>query len=159
MTGSKNRKTAPKKSSRVSDPTGQRIPSHGSLKDLFEAAKKARKNSYSPYSGYAVGAALRTRDGRIFTGCNVENCTYGATACAEQVAIQKAVSETGKLEFVEILVVTEAEPPGSPCGICRQVMHEFGPDAKIHVANTSGVFRTVLLKQLLPEPFGPNDLR
>src|SRR5690348_9517727 len=90
--------------------------------ELYEKAIQAQKHSYSPYSGCKVGAALRTRGGEIFSGCNVENSSYGATVCAERVAVQKAVSECGKIEIMEIMVVTDASPPWPPCGLCRQVM-------------------------------------
>ncbi|MEK6580085.1 MAG: cytidine deaminase, partial [Bdellovibrionota bacterium] len=102
-------------------------------RELLDTAKAVRKNAYSPYSKVKVGAALRTRDGKIFSGCNVENSSYGATVCAERVAIQKAVSELGgKIEIQELVVVTDATPPWTPCGICRQVIAEFGSNSTIH---------------------------
>ena len=91
---------------------------------LVRAAQKARQRAYAPYSGYTVGAALLTADGHLITGCNVENAVYPAVICAERVAVTKAVSE-GQREFVAIAVATRNG--GTPCGICRQVLHEFAP--------------------------------
>ncbi len=93
--------------------------------DLVSAAQEARKHSYSPYSKFAVGAAFRTDGGKIYSGCNVENASYGATCCAERTAVFKAVSELGKLQIQEIVVATSATPPAPPCGICLQVLAEF----------------------------------
>ena len=106
--------------------------------ELYEAAKKARENSYSPYSGFKVGAALRTVDGRIFAGCNVENSSYGATICAERGAIQTAAAAVGSFKIKEILVVTDASPAWPPCGLCRQVITEFSENATLHVTNLKG---------------------
>ena len=92
--------------------------------ELFEAAKKARENAYIPYSHFAVGAAVRAVDGRIFTGCNIENASYGLTVCAERNAIFAAVKE-GVREFQALCVTAETPEPVSPCGACRQVMAEF----------------------------------
>ncbi len=122
---------------------------------LVEAARAARARAYAPYSRYAVGAAVLTRAGRIFTGCNIENATYGATVCAERVALWKAVSE-GERDLVAIAVVTENG--GSPCGICRQVMAEFGPDMRVLIADVAGNVRETTVQALLPDRFGPEDL-
>lgn len=120
---------------------------------LFEAASEALKNAYSPYSKIKVGAALMDERGLIFSGCNVENASYGATICAERVAIGKAVSEGAK-EAKFYLVLTEADKPWSPCGMCRQVMLEFSKmGALVVLANTKRKRRTVKLKQLCPEAF------
>ena len=132
--------------------------------DLFQAAIRAQKNSHSPYSGCKVGAALRTQKDQIFSGCNVENATYGATVCAERTAIANAVSASGKLQIKEMVVVTSASPPWPPCGICRQVLAEFsnlGPKSdgpRIFLANPQRQFAVYSLKQLFPEGFGMNQL-
>jgi cytidine deaminase len=127
--------------------------------ELFKAAQKARLNSYSPYSGHKVGAAIRLKTGEIFGGCNIENSSYGGTNCAERVAIQKAVSELGKIEISEICVVTDAKDPWPPCGLCRQVIAEFARnETKIHSANLSGVVRTTTLGKIFPEAFTPDYL-
>ncbi len=122
---------------------------------LVAAARAARERSYAPYSHYAVGAAVLTRSGRVFTGCNIENASYGATVCAERVALWKAVSE-GEREFEAIAVVTANG--GSPCGICRQVMAEFRPDMKVIIADISGNVRATTVRDLLPDRFRPDDI-
>lgn len=122
---------------------------------LIAAARRAREHAYAPYSGYAVGAAVRTRSGRVFTGCNVENASYGATVCAERVALWKAVSE-GERDFEAIAVVTLNG--GSPCGLCRQVMAEFAPDMRVIVADIHGNARVTTVHELLPDRFGPEDV-
>lgn len=122
---------------------------------LIEAAREAQSKAYAPYSNYQVGAALLTRDGRIFSGCNVENAVYSAGVCAERVAIAKAVSE-GCREFVKIVVVTRNG--GSPCGICRQVMFEFAPDMQVIIADLEKILQTTTVRDLLPAGFGPQNL-
>jgi len=102
-----------------------------------------------------VGAAVLTRSGRVFTGCNIENASYGATVCAERVALWKAVSEEER-EFEAIAVVTANG--GSPCGICRQVMAEFGPDMRVIIADIHGNMRVTRVKDLLPDQFRPDDI-
>jgi cytidine deaminase len=124
---------------------------------LIDLANTARQRAYVPYSNYAVGAALRTKSGRIFTGINVENAAYPQTMCAERVAIFKAVSE-GEKEFEIISVVTENG--GSPCGGCRQVMAEFGLDTIVLMADGSGkLVKETTVKELLPEAFTPDKLK
>ena len=124
---------------------------------LIDLANTARQQAYAPYSNYAVGSALRTKTGRIFTGVNVENAAYPHAMCAERVAIFKAVSE-GEKEFEMIAVVTENG--GSPCGGCRQVMAEFGLDTLILIANGQGeLLKEMTVKELLPEAFTPEHLR
>jgi len=130
-----------------------------SIKELFEAAKKAQKKSYSPYSQCQVGAAIRTTQGKIFSGCNVENASYGATVCAERVAIQKAVSEMGSIQLKELMVVTHASPPWPPCGMCRQVIAEFGTEITLYLANLKGEIQTASFKQLFPQAFDPSHLK
>ena len=123
---------------------------------LIELANEARRRAYAPYSNYPVGAALRTKSGRIFTGCNVENAAYPTGMCAERIAIFKAVSE-GEREFEVIAVVTSNG--GSPCGGCRQVMAEFGLDTIVLIANGQGqLARETTVAGLLPGAFTPKDL-
>ena len=122
--------------------------------ELIALAKEAMAFSYSPYSHFKVGAALLCRDGRVFTGCNIENASYGATNCAERTALFKAVSE-GAREFVTIAITAE-KCLAWPCGICRQALNEFAPNLRIIVA--CGDERAeATLPQLLPESFGPNS--
>src|SRR5919106_2023945 len=107
------------------------------MKDLVEAALRARENAVAPFSKFKVGAALRTRAGKIYHGCNVENCTYGLTVCAERVALLSALA-AGEREFTAIAVVTQSEEPGTPCGPCRQLMWEYCGDIDIMLANLNG---------------------
>jgi cytidine deaminase len=123
---------------------------------LIDLANTAREHAYAPYSKYHVGAALRTKTGRIFTGVNVENASYPQTMCAERVAIFKAVSE-GEQEFEMIAVTTDNG--GSPCGGCRQVLAEFGLDTLVLIANGKGeLLKEMTVKELLPEAFMPEHL-
>ena len=119
---------------------------------LIESAKEARKNAYAIYSDFRVGAALLTTDGEIFTGCNVENGSYGLTICAERTAVFKAVSE-GKKEFKAILVFTDSTPPARPCGACLQVLAEFDSDIDVACVNTKGKQDNFKLTELFPEGF------
>ena len=124
---------------------------------LIDLANHARQKAYAPYSKYPVGAALRTKTGRVFTGVNVENAAYPQTMCAERIAIFKAVSE-GEQEFEVISVVTENG--GSPCGGCRQVLAEFGLDTIVLIANGEGkLLKEMTVKELLPEAFTPEKLK
>jgi len=117
---------------------------------LIEAAEQARKNAYAPYSGnFKVGAAVLTEDGSIFNGCNVENSSFGATICAERVAVFKAVCE-GHRKIRAVAVVVESPHPIPPCGVCLQVISEFGADADVIMANTAGEVTVSNMKQLLP---------
>ena len=120
--------------------------------NLIKLATEARENAYAPYSNFKVGAALLTSDGRVFTGCNVENATYGLTVCAERVALWKAVSE-GEREFVAVAVVADGEHPPSPCGACRQLLWEFSGDVEVITANLRGARQSYHLSELLPHPF------
>jgi cytidine deaminase len=123
---------------------------------LIDLAKEARRRAYVPYSRYPVGAALRTKSGRIYTGVNVENAAYPQTMCAERVAIFKAVSE-GETEFEVIAVVTNNG--GSPCGGCRQVMAEFGLETIVLFADGNGTLtKETTVNDLLPEAFTPKHL-
>jgi cytidine deaminase len=122
---------------------------------LIAAASQARQNAYAPYSGFSVGAALRTRSGRVFGGCNVENASYGLTICAERIAVAKAISE-GEREFEAIAVVSRGGI--TPCGACRQVLAEFNPNLRVIVGDLEGNHREFCLSELLPEAFSPGDL-
>lgn len=122
------------------------------MKNLIEKALAARKGAYAPYSKFKVGAALESSNGKIFTGCNVENATYGATCCAERVAVYKAVSE-GVRSFKRIAIVADMKEPCPPCGICRQVLYEFSPEMEVIMANTRGKYFAAPLKNLLAFPF------
>jgi len=125
-------------------------------RSLIDLANEARKFSYSPYSNYPVGAAVRTKSGKIYTGVNIENAAFPQTMCAERVAIFKAVSE-GEMEFDVIAVVTKNG--GSPCGGCRQVMAEFGLDTVVLFADGEGnLLKELTVAELLPEAFTPTHL-
>lgn len=122
---------------------------------LIEAACRARAEAYAPYSSYRVGAAILTDDGRIYTGVNVENASYGLSMCAERTAVFKMVSEGGR-RIVGAAVCTENG--GSPCGACRQVLAEFAGDAPVWLADTAGNVRRTTVHALLPDHFGPEHL-
>lgn len=123
---------------------------------LIQSALQARQNAYAPYSHYAVGAAILTHDGKIFSGCNVENAAYPTGMCAERVALFKAVSE-GARTFSAVVVATENG--GSPCGSCRQALVEFGLDWQvILVDNTGSIKQQSTLRELLPLAFTPQHL-
>ncbi|GAB6158099.1 cytidine deaminase [Desulfotomaculum varum] len=124
---------------------------------LIERAKEARQLAYAPYSKFKVGAALLTKEGHIFTGCNVENASYGLTCCAERTALLKAVSE-GYQKFTDIAVVADVPTFCSPCGACRQVLAEFGGHIKVHMANLQGQYETATVQELLPGFFGAKDM-
>jgi len=135
------------------------------VKELIRSAQEARKKAYAPYSGYMVGAAVLTNELRIYTGCNIENASYTPSICAERTAISKAVSE-GRRGFKAIAIV--GSPKGEsitqysyPCGVCRQVMREFAdPESFIVIVARSGQdYRQYRLSELLPESFGPDNLR
>jgi cytidine deaminase len=119
---------------------------------LIEAARRARAQALAAFSHFKVGAALETSDGRIITGCNIENATYGLTICAERVAMFKALSE-GHRHFTRIAVVADTEEPTSPCGPCRQILWEFGGNLEVILANLQEEKGRHFLKDLLPLPF------
>lgn len=125
---------------------------------LLAAAKKASELAYAPYSEFQVGAAVLTADGRIFTGCNVELCTYDGGICAERVAFAKAVSE-GARKFKAVAVFCRKSSGSWPCGICRQFMLEFGAEIDVIVEHSGGGVQVARLKDLLPHHFGPEDLK
>jgi cytidine deaminase len=130
---------------------------------LIDLAFEARRNAYVPYSNYYVGAALLTKSGSIYKGCNVESCSYTPTTCAERVAVLKAVSE-GEREFIAIAVVggmgLDAPPSeeGAPCGVCRQLIYEFGSDTLIIGAKSKEEYYMLPISDLLPKGFGPQNL-
>ena len=123
--------------------------------ELVALAKEARCNAYAPYSGFAVGAALLATSGRVYTGCNVENASYGLSICAERVALFKAVA-AGERGFTAIAVVTETG--ATPCGACRQVLQEFGGDLRVIVVDLRGERRVYALEELLPHGFTARQL-
>jgi len=127
------------------------------IKLLIRKALDAQKKAYVPYSGFKVGAALLTKSGNIYTGCNIESASYTPTICAERTAISKAVSE-GEQDVKAIAVVGNPEQFTYPCGVCRQVIREFGRDATIIIAKSEDVYKTYKLDELLPHSFGPEDL-
>ena len=126
--------------------------------DLIKAATDARLRSVAPFSNFLVGAALQTKAGRIFTGCNVESASYGLTVCAERVAIWKALSE-GERDFTELVIVADTEQLTPPCGTCRQIIWEFCKHAKIVLANLHGQREEVDIRDLLPKAFDARFLK
>jgi cytidine deaminase len=125
---------------------------------LVDAARDAQTRAVAPYSNFSVGAALLLDDGRIVTGCNVENATYGLTICAERVALVKALSD-GHRGFKAIAVTAHAVMPTPPCGACRQLLWEYCGDIPVLMANADAITMRTSLGALLPEPFGPANLR
>ncbi|MFY9416233.1 MAG: cytidine deaminase [bacterium] len=128
------------------------------IQRLIQAAREARERAYAPYSNFFVGAALETDGGRIFSGCNIENAAYGASMCAERVALFKAVSE-GFTDFAALALVTEGPNIPSPCGACRQVLSEFTPAMPVIMANMAGEYRVKTVAQLLPAAFSGANLK
>jgi cytidine deaminase len=125
-------------------------------RELVQKAIEARGRAYAPYSRYPVGAAVLTLDGRVFTGCNVENASFGLTICAERTAIVKAISE-GEHAVQAVAVV--AEGGAAMCGACRQVLREFGPNAEVYLADPEGNFQPATLAKLLPGAFSGLNLK
>lgn len=126
--------------------------------ELIEHAKKSLQYSYSPYSKFAVGAALLTEDDEVILGCNIENASYGLSNCAERTAFFKAVSE-GKRRFKKLVVIGNTDDPISPCGACRQVINEFcAPDMPVILTNLKGDIKVMTVAELLPYSFGPEHL-
>lgn len=125
---------------------------------LLDASHDVRQKAWAPYSEFHVGAALLTHDDEIIVGCNVENATYGATVCAERTAIGTAVSQ-GVRSFKAICVLTQADAPVAPCGICRQVLAEFAEKLPVLMATTSGKFEYTDLDALLPYRFKKSDFK
>lgn len=123
------------------------------IESLLEAARAARVAAYAPFSRFAVGAAVLAEDGRIFAGCNVENRSFGLTLCAERGAVAAAIA-AGVRRFRAVAVVTDAEPPAAPCGLCRETLAEFcSDDLPVHLEGRDGARRTVTLGELLPSRF------
>ena len=120
---------------------------------LIELAVEARERAYAPYSNFTVGAALLTKAGKVYQGCNIENASYGLTICAERNAIFHAVAEGHTHDFVRIVIAGRSEDFCVPCGICRQVMQEFAPDLTVICLNGKGEAKTFALKELLPYGF------
>ncbi|MCU1289323.1 MAG: cytidine deaminase [Acidobacteria bacterium] len=128
------------------------------MKDLIEKATKAREKAFAPFSKFKVGAALETEEGEIYTGCNIENASYGLTMCAERVAIFKAVSE-GKTRFTRLAVVADTENLTPPCGACRQIIWEFCGDIPLFLANLSGETASFQMGEMLPKAFDSKFLK
>ena len=127
-------------------------------KELIEAATAVRENAYAPFSEFKVGSALETDDGEVISGCNVESASFGLTVCAERVAIWKAISQ-GKRKIMRIAVVADTEDLTPPCGVCRQIIWEFGGDIPVIFANLHGKVETVQMKDLLPRAFDTKFLK
>lgn len=125
---------------------------------LVEQAFSMLPYSYSPYSHFPVGAALLCADGTVYTGCNIENASYGSTICAERTALVKAVSEGHRDDFVKLAVAGNSEDYCWPCGLCRQMLYEFAPNLTLLVANKDHHFVTLSLDELMPHGFGAKQL-
>jgi cytidine deaminase len=145
MKGPARRPSAPPA---AQDPSGR---------ELTRFARAARRRAVAPFSRFKVGAALRTAEGEVVTGCNIENATYGLTLCAERVAVFKAISE-GLRNFSAVAVVADAPRPPAPCGPCRQILWEFCGDVLVHMDNLRGERITRPLSELLPLPFDRHNL-
>jgi cytidine deaminase len=125
--------------------------------DLIARAAAARENAVAPYSQFKVGCAIEAVDGRVFTGCNIENATYGLSVCAERVALWKALSE-GAREFTQLAMITAADSPTPPCGACRQLLWEYCGNLRIVTQTLGGAVRQFHLVELLPNPFDRSQL-
>lgn len=132
-------------------------PSQQALQEMMKRAKRVSEHAYCPYSKFRVGAAVLTDDGRTFEGCNVENASYGLTICAERNAVFQMAAQGGR-NIVAVVIYTPTPKPSAPCGACRQVLNEFGPDALVlSVCDGPEVLRKPLA-ELLPNAFGPSNL-
>ena len=129
------------------------------IHELIEKAKLAREKAYAPYSNYKVGACVVTSTGKVFSGCNVENASYGGAICAERVAITKAISE-GEKSFKAIVVVSHSagKAKTAPCGFCRQFIYEFAPNVEVITSDLKGNYQIFSMETLLPHAFGPKNL-
>ena len=125
---------------------------------MVEAARAVRERAYAPFSKFKVGAAVKTKSGKVYIGCNIESASYGLTVCAERVAIWKAVSE-GEREFTNVAVVADTEELTPPCGVCRQIIWEFCGDIPVTFANLNGKTETVQMKEILPRAFDTKFLK
>jgi cytidine deaminase len=132
--------------------------SEGDLQSLIETATRARLQSVAPFSNFLVGAAIETKEGKVYTGCNVESASYGLTVCAERVAIWKALSE-GERDFTALAIVADTETLTPPCGTCRQIIWEFSKHATIVLSNLRGQTQTVSITELLPRAFDARFLK
>ena len=132
--------------------TSSRRPSRAALEAMVALALDARKRAHAPYSRFKVGVALKTRDGEIVTGCNIENASFGLTMCAERVAVFKALSE-GLSGFDAIVVAADSKRITAPCGPCRQILWEFCGDLVVHMVNLRGETKTWRMRELMPLPF------
>ncbi|MFM9903084.1 MAG: cytidine deaminase [Pyrinomonadaceae bacterium] len=126
--------------------------------ELIKAATAVRENAYAPFSNFRVGSAIETEDSEIISGCNIESASYGLTVCAERVAVWKAISH-GKRKITRIAVVADTEELTPPCGVCRQIIWEFGGDIPVLLANLKGKTETVQMKDLLPRAFDTKFLK
>lgn len=135
-----------------------KLENEAKIRAAHHLAVEARLQAHAPYSKFQVGAALISKDGCITSGCNIENASYGGTVCAERVAILKSVSE-GENKFSDIVVVTDAKTPASPCALCLQVMAEFfDPETRVWIADTERIHNCYRFDEILPKPFGPREL-
>lgn len=142
---------------RNTSPTSPVEPGH--IQRLLQACHKAKESAYCPYSNFRVGAALLTSEGKIYSGCNVENACYTLGVCAERTAIQKAISD-GSRSFRAIAIASDLTSEFiPPCGACRQVMREFGADWDVYLTKPNGTYIVQTVRQLLPLSFGPEDLQ
>jgi cytidine deaminase len=128
------------------------MPDEAQIRRLLDAARQARERAYAPYSNFPVGAALITPTGEIFSGCNIENASFGATVCAERVALFTAMA-AGHRRLAALAIIADTPEPAPPCGLCRQVLAEFNPDCVIIMANLAGAQRSANLNELLPLAF------
>ncbi len=126
--------------------------------DLLRRARAARERAYAPYSGFRVGAAVALEDGRVFEGANIENASYSLSVCAERVALHSYAAGGLQVPVVAVAVVGDGDDPCPPCGACRQVIFEFGPDAIVYSSGDGGRPLVTSIRQLLPHPFGPRRL-
>lgn len=136
---------------------GKDVPRPSHFDSLIAAARTAREHAHAPFSNFRVGAAVRAKSGRIFSGCNVENATYSLTLCAERVAVFKAISE-GERGFDAVAVVADTDTLTPPCGSCRQILWEFCGDAEVVLANLQGKVERYRMSELLPKPFDQSFL-
>lgn len=142
----------------MADTPASAPPSTADLETLVAAAVQVRERAYAPYSNYKVGAALLTASGRLYTGCNVENASYGLCLCAERSAVARAVCE-GERELVAVAVATSSSPPAPPCGLCRQTLAEFARDLPIVLVNDAGERIDTTLEAIFPQSFDGSFLK
>jgi cytidine deaminase len=153
----KRSKPASRRRAKPRATAARRTPTRSMLNAMAALAIEARERAQAPYSGFKVGAALKTRNGEIVTGCNIENASYGLTMCAERVAVFKAVSE-GLCDFDSVAVAADARKLTPPCGPCRQILWEYCGDITVHLVDLKGRSKTLRLSDLLPLPFDAGHL-